>query len=192
MAKVTKVKGLGKGTQLFGKTDNGDIGRQVEYMLGAHGHNLNYGQGPDLPDYKVEIKSRKKTATSSVNIGAMTTTDIINTPYEQTSVSTKLKDILFVEHDADFDSMTQVVRKSDMLDFNTPEIQKKIKSSYEEGRRKIASENHTKHVSCGDYGFFEKVENWDGYKFRIPKKGWDRLVNESRTMPQYNKLFGDN
>jgi len=190
-SKVTKVKGFEPGTILTGNTDTGGVGRQIENMLESNGHNLNAGPGPDLEDFKMEVKSRKKTATSSVNIGSMTTANIVDTPYEQSNIATKLKDILYVEHDQSFDVPSQVVTNSSVLDFNNPDIQEKIKSSYEEGRDKIASGYHTKHVSCGDYGFFEKVEDWDGYKFRIPKKGWNKLVNESKTLPQYNSLFGE-
>ena len=87
--KTKNLKNAIKGKQI--PLDEGNVGYWVEDQLEENGYNVNRGKGIDLPDYKVEVKTRCVNSSSAHTIGRMTTEDIINTPYSQSHIKEKIQ-----------------------------------------------------------------------------------------------------
>jgi hypothetical protein len=184
-AKIKKLKITGHliGIKLPTNID-GHAGRELENILSDAGIKINKGQGPDIVDWGIEVKSRKKSATSPQTITSMSPTDIINTPYKDSNVFKKFQQQLRVKTNDD-----NVIVDAELYDFDKPQIQELIEEAYEHAR-KIITDNpavgYTPYV--GHWGYFEQTkENSGSYDFRVSDTMMKKL--EAMTKSTFNQHF---
>ena len=59
------------------KQENGNVGRLTDAVMEDNGYVLNYGSGPDIPEFGIEKKTKGLESTSPYTIGSMTYRDIM-------------------------------------------------------------------------------------------------------------------
>ena len=165
-AKIKKIKIVDHliGIKLPTNLD-GHAGRAAEDILEEAGIKINRGFGPDMLDWGIEVKTRKKSATSAQTITAMYVDDIINTPYKESNVYKKFQQQLRIKTNDD-----DIIVEADLYDFDQPQIQELIESAYENGRQILSKNKNLGYTPySGFWGYFEQTKkDRDGlYDFRI-------------------------
>lgn len=172
--------------------NDGSIGRAIEQELIKQGFNVSNGV-IDLPDYNLEVKTRKSSSKSAHTVGTMTHDDILNTPWEETTFKQKLQNQLRVTIDVD----SGKVSSQDVIHLEDDEdIQKELKAAYESAQKKLLDHyTQTGEILEESYikgkdgeAFFEYKEG-NSYAFRITDSGMKRYVNMAKTAPSFNNLF---
>ena len=182
--RVTNVKGVQVGDSVpVNPKSNHTVGRFVEQKLKEYGHNYNDGKGIDLPDLNTENKVRKTSSKSAHTIGRMTTSDIIDTCWEDSSVRDK---ILANQNRYEWSDIYCEITDNTVYDFTDPYIEEKLKQGYELGRAEIASGlcgNNTK-----TYGpvIWQKDKDKEQWQYRITNKGMQEIKGISK-----QKTFDD-
>lgn len=185
--RVSSVKGLEKliGINL-GTHIHGVAGRKLESVIKAHGVEFNFGSGPDLPDYGIEVKSRCITAVSPQTVGSMSVKSIIKTPYEQSLICEKIQRQIRVSIDD-----TGNVIAADFHDFTDCFSQDLIREAYEHARQQVIADPTIKHTKVsGHVGYFERTSTMvEGQlAFRISHTKMKKLI-ELRTKSTFTSLF---
>ena len=184
--KVNNVKGVQVGDSVpVNSTSNDTVGRYIEQKLKEYGHNYNDGKGVDLPDLNTENKVRKSSSKSAHTQGRMTTSDIINTCWEDSSVRKK---ILANQNRYEWSDVYYEVTDNTVYDFSDPYIEEQLKEGYELGRAEIASGlcgNNTK-----TYGpvIWQKDKGKEQWQYRITDKGMREIKGMSK-QKTFKKLF---
>jgi hypothetical protein len=187
--KRIKVKKLNTGsetltlpTQCVG--NEGNVGKFYENHLANRGFYMNTGQGVDIPDLNIENKTRNRASKASHTIGTMTYDNIINTPYEQSTICQKLQQQNRVEYDNTFN----VVTDESVYDFRDSEIQKRLKDSYENARSILRNQGASGPgtIVGGQYGVFE-WKSGNTYAYRIPDSGMKKMKVMAKST--FNDLF---
>ena len=185
---MIKVKKLKK-DNLVGKTvptnKNGHAGRTIEDLLEKQGYNIDrHGAVPDMSELGLEIKTRDLDATSPQTVGTILLDDIKSTPYQLSSIASKLQQQLRVK------TKDQTVVESRIWDFSDTYIQQLIETSWETARQKIIAGCQDKYIPGGDYGYFEKCTNSNAsYAWRMSQTMMDKLETMSGNSPTFNKIF---
>ena len=184
--RITRIKGVDKGTAIPADiVDSGGVGRFIEKQLEKHGHNYNTGKGIDLPELNVENKSRKVGSKSAHTVGRMTTNDIINTSWENSSIREKIQAL---QNRYEWNDTFGEITNNSLYDFTDPDIDVILKSGYELGRQEIAS------GMCGNntktYGaiIWQKDKDKEQWQYRITEKGMRQIKNMAK-QTSYRKLF---
>jgi len=179
----TKVKKLKFLNQLIGiklpTNIDGHAGRAIENILENTGIKINRGLGPDMIDYGIEIKTRKKSATSAQTMAAMTDDHIINNSYRDSNLFKKFQQQLRIKTNDD-----NVIVEAELYDFDQPQIQELIEAAYEHGRAMIIQNKHIGYTPyVGYWGYFEQTkkdrENW--YDFRISDPDMEKLERMAKS-----------
>jgi hypothetical protein len=179
MIKVKELKTSFKGIRLNGTTT---AGIQFEEELSRRGNPVNTGKGADYPEIELEVKTKSKESKSANVVGTMSRTDIINTPYEQSSIREKMLQQLRVETEEG------VIVEEDIFDFSPKFIQDLIKEAYEKGRVLLNVKNPPDYVNCTRYGYFEKRRHTeDSYMYRINVNAMKEL--EGMAKSTFNKFI---
>lgn len=182
MIKVKKLYTSYIGVRL---PDTSRAGTAFEKVLADNGHPVDPGQGPDYPEVGLEVKTKSKESRSANVVGTMSRTDIINTPYEESSICKKMKQQLRVETE------NGVIVDQNIYDFSANHIQEKIKESYEIGQKKLNVKDPRDYVNCTKWGYFEKRKHTeDSYMYRINVGAMKELEGMAKASSQYKKLFG--
>lgn len=119
---------------LFASSNPGAIGLYVEKLLTNLGYTINTGAGPDIPFMNVEVKTRISEAVSAHTIGSMLVTDIIQTPYRDSSIYKKIQLQFRVSCSKTFSKITH----ARVYNFTYDHIQSIIEESYEAARSLLA------------------------------------------------------
>lgn len=187
--KSIKVKKLNTGSEDLIvpeqiKGNEGNVGKWYEDHLQSKGFRINQGQGIDVPDLNLENKTRKRSSKSAHTTGTMTYDNIINSPYEKSSIREKLQQQNRMEYDDTFN----VVTNESVYDFRDPEIQQKIKESYENAREILRKQGGPAPgtVVGGPFGVFE-WRSGNTYAHRIPDAGMKQMKNMAKST--FNDLF---
>lgn len=143
----------------------------------------------DLMIYGIEIKSKDIITNSDWSIGSMRLVDIINTPYEQSSVYQKLQALFLVEYNNDLCSITS----ANLYYLDNDDAQSLIKAGYEAARQELIAIgiNTTRKAYeriKGTPGFaFERMESGTSFNFRITGYAMQKLVSVATS--NNNQLF---
>ena len=187
--KTTALKyGIEVGTKFQRDPANyGAIGLQVEIMMAEHGYMMNPGQGADLPDLKVEVKTRDVESDSAYTIGTMSVENIIKYSWPECSLKSKTHTVYMVEHiktPVDYGNTeemraigcfeetkpivdnTVVVTDAYLLDLSYKDCQSLLEIAYEKARQKIIQGDRSRYIKGSDYGQLELQVNGN-YQFRI-------------------------
>lgn len=179
-AKVKKLKVADHliGIQLPTNTD-GHAGRAIEDILEAAGLKVNRGLGPDLIDYGIEVKTRKKSATSAQTITSMSVDAIIKTPYKDSNVYKKFQQQFRVKTDDN-----DVIIEAGLFDFDQPQIQELIEAAYEHGRKILSQNKNIGYTPyTGFWGYFEqtKKDRDSVYDFRLSNSDMESLERMAKS-----------
>jgi homoserine dehydrogenase len=179
-AKVKKLKVADHliGIQLPTNTD-GHAGRAIEDILEAAGLKVNRGLGPDLIDYGIEVKTRKKSATSAQTITSMSVDAIIKTPYKDSNVYKKFQQQFRVKTDDN-----NVIIEAGLFDFDQPQIQELIEAAYEHGRKILSQNKNIGYTPyTGFWGYFEqtKKDRDSVYDFRLSNSDMESLERMAKS-----------
>lgn len=189
VVKPTAIKqGIAVGTELRVDPGNhGAIGMQVHGHIAQQGHNMNASDGCDMPDLKVEVKSRKVGSTSSHTIGTLSIDTILNSEYEDTVIYQKSQHVYKVIH-APQTLNTNVVLETRLFDFSIPECQTKLKEAYNILRQKVQSGCRDRRITGNQFGNLE-LQTSGSYQFRLTHAGMRALENISLQHKAYQSLF---
>ena len=190
MIRVTKIKnGIEPGTEIPERQHYGNIGRWAETVMENNGHNMEHGAGCDMPDYGVEMKTRKVESNSPHTVGTMRFDDIINSPYDQSLIFEKFQR----QYRIHYSDEGQVVLSSEVYDLTEEFIQSKIREAYEEGRKKIIQNElngfHPPYVKGTEWGHFEVAESYSSYRFRIPNAAMKKIETAVKNAKTFKNLF---
>ena len=182
-AKITAIKTNFKGMIL---PNSQHRGRAFEGVLANMGSPVTQGQGPDYPDYNLEVKTKDTESTSANSVGAMTWENIKTTPYPFSSIAKKLQQQYRVKVKDD------VIVDTKVYDFSAPHIQDVIGKAYEAARAKIIAGDKSNYISGTEFGYFERKRLKGGkltnsWAFRIPVKSMGKL--EGMAQSTYTTLF---
>lgn len=187
--KRIKVKKLNTGSENLilpeqSKYDSGNVGKWYEEQLASKGFQMNSGQGVDIPGLNLENKTRKRSSKAAHTTGTMTYDNIINTPYEQSSISKKLQQQNRMEYDNTFN----VVTNESIYDFGDIAIQQKLKEAYEHGREILREHGGPSPgtIRCGEFGMFE-WKSGNTYAHRITDSGMKKMKAMAKSSA--NPLF---
>lgn len=192
--KVTKFKNtlnttVIPATQEF---DDGFVGKVVEGILRAQGLPIDSANvGPDIEEFGVEIKTRRKGSNADVSIGSMTVDDMATINYHNSSIKEKLQTIRWVEHEVDqfINTNTSIVKEDLVLDFDDPVIQSELEFHYQRSISDIISNNEKYKINQRIGWWEKKTEN--SWAFRVPFSQWKKYIARSRTRKSYNEMFSD-
>jgi hypothetical protein len=187
--KRIKIKKLNTGSDTLvlpkqSKGNEGNVGKFYEKHLADMGFSMNAGQGVDIPGLNIENKTRNRDSRAFHTVGTMTYDNIINTPYEQSTICQKLQQQNRVEYDNTFN----VVTNESVYDFRDPDIQKRLKDSYENARSILRQQGGPGPgtIVGGQYGVFE-WKSGNTYAHRIPDSGMKKMKVMAKST--FNDLF---
>jgi hypothetical protein len=164
--------------------NEGNVGRFYENHLANIGFPMNTGQGVDIPSLNIENKTRNRASKAPHTTGTMTYDDIINTPYEQSTICQKLQQQNRLEYDNTFN----VVTNESVYDFRDSEIQERLKESYENARSILRQQGGPGPgtIVGGQFGVFE-WKSGNTYAHRIPDSGMKKMKVMAKST--FNDLF---
>lgn len=192
-----RVTKLGKAeTALVGKSipkmeyhNQNNVATLVEETMKDEGYHVDSCGTVDLPGLDVEIKSRSIQSRSPQTVGSMTVRNIINTPYNLSSIKKKIKQQFRVKHD----QVNCVIVDAKMYHFDDFYIQGKLEEAYEYGRAIIASMDPDKLPAYippnGHIAYFERCTNRLSYSFRIRNGAMKKLEKMSATSKTFQACF---
>jgi hypothetical protein len=173
--------------------NDGTLGIAVEQELIRQGFRVSTGT-LDLPDYGLEIKTRKsKDSNAPHTVGTMTLENIINTDWEDTPLRKKLKNQFRVTFDG-----TGKVSKQEILHLeDDPDIDAALKKSYENARSVLKDHyaqtgnnlEESNIVGLDNKGAFFEYRSGNSYAFRIRPNLFKKFENLANVAPQFNALF---
>lgn len=193
MKKQFKITALKKATKtLVGmrvpEQKNGNVGHLVEDVMAEVGYPIDRRATVDLPDLKVEVKTRTAEATSAHAIGSMTVNDIINTSYQTSPVKDKFQQQFRVTHSSTFREVTS----AKIYDFSDTYIQGLVERDYEAGRAIFANlqkngNSYPKYVRGANTDFYWEKKDCNSYAFRASDSAMKSY--EAMATSTFNSLF---
>jgi len=189
LVKPISIKhGIAVGTVLNVDPGNhGAIGMQVHDHIAQQGHNMNPSDGCDMPDLKVEVKSRNRESKSAHTIGTVSIDTLLTKEYEETVIYEKSQHIYKVTHVPDT-LKTNIVQETRLWNFSIPECQDKIKQAYNIVRQKVQAGCRDKHIKGTRHGNLE-LQTSGSYQFRVTHAGMKELEMLSLQHKAYHTLF---
>lgn len=187
-ARVKTIKdNIEQGTPIPGFKNDCDIGQWVDDVLARKGIRIDKTGVVDIPDFKIDNKTRKKDSKAHHTVGSITENAILNTEhFKDTRLFHKLQNQNQITYDTDFMEVSSV----EILDMDIDLIQEKLSEGYTQCRNQMLNGCANKEI---------KSENgWvvlDGYghpnsrRMRIPNKAMKQIKNISRARDSFKKLF---
>jgi hypothetical protein len=190
---MTKVKRLKKAENILvgmpvPQQNYGNVGRFVEDILENAGYPINRGNGCDIKELAVEVKTRTIEATSAHTVASQLPKNIVKTPYKDSAVFKKFQQQFRVYHSEE----SGQIESADMYDFTVDEIQSRIEHAYESARKVFATGIYGNYVkgSSDAWGYFEKtVATSNSYDFRIPNHIMKKIESISKGQDLFKALF---
>ena len=184
--RIRSIKGVDVGMTVPNTQNNHSaVGRFVESELKKYGHNYNDGKGIDLPTLRTENKTRKRKSKSAHTVGRMTTNDIVNTDWDNSSVKEKIS---AYQNTYEWDDTFCEITENSVYDFTDPDIQEKLKQGYELGRAEIVSGACGNNTKTYNGVIWQKDPGKEQWQYRITEKGMREIKSMAR-QKSFRKLF---
>ena len=188
MVRISKMKKLippGVEVPITSKHVGNEVGIWAENTLESMGYPIQRGKGSDLPG--VETKTRRTGTTSSLTIGRTTTDEIINTPWDASTLKEKCQQIAITK----WDENVGVTVGNDIIDLRDDDAQSRLRDSYENARKKIAN-GETKNTGVDGDVYFEK-KGKNSWQMRATTGGLKRMRDRagSRDIKNNKEIFPD-
>lgn len=173
------------------ENDDGAYGKYIDSLVKKQLRVIDAGTGdPDLSDYDIELKSKKKDSDSNWTIANMTATDIINTDYVNSPVYRKLQSLLSITHDT-----TKIVGV-DLTYLDNDDAQELINEFYESVRKQLKDHVNTHGSNFSnsqqfkeDIGVLEYSNSGETLKFRLKPAKLKSIVNMSANVSIRDQFF---
>jgi hypothetical protein len=172
-------------------TPGSTAGYQVQEHLEEQGWKLNHGEGPDLKESGIEIKTRKKSSKSAHTIGSMTIENIVTSSYSDSNVSNKFQKQFRVV----YDDYGQVLNQK-VFDFTDPYIQSEMSKSWELNKEELRKHLNTETKNLPKYikhenaiFIWEKKKSGRSYSARLTNGVQQKFESISNTNKTRNELF---
>ncbi len=183
--KTAKVKKLKKADFLGESVPtkyHGQAGRYIEERIAESGYKVSRRQGIDLPEEKVEVKSRDIDSVSPETVGTMSEYDIIHTDYENSIIFEKLQQQFRVL------TKDQIIVSNKVQDYSYEGCQQIAKEIYDIGREVLKKGTTNTYIKGTKYGYWEtkRPGHWD---FRFRKGTYDVLDRMVANKDHWNNLF---
>jgi hypothetical protein len=164
-----------------------EIGQWVDYELAQKGHFVDKSGVVDLPDFKVDNKSRKKGSNAFHTVGSMTNEDILNTPdFKNSRFYHKVQNQNQVTYDPDFMKVVDVR----LVDFDVDITQEKLTEGYADCREQMLAGCTAKEIkSKNGWVVFDRYGHHNSTRMRITNKAMKKIHNLSGTRDQIKKHF---
>jgi hypothetical protein len=177
-------------------SDSG-LGMWIDQQYANKGHKVDIrGNRPDLPEYGIDNKSRKKGTKAAHTVGSMTVKNIlVNPSVFETPFWTKLANQNHIEIDTDFNEISSV----QLMDFDLKEIREGVQAAYASCREQLAKavksggelpKNITSSNGWAVLDGYGK-NNANSYRLRITSSRMKKMKALSGSRDTYNKLFSE-
>jgi hypothetical protein len=187
-SRVSVIKNnIEKGSRIPNAKNDCTIGQWADQELTNKGHKTDKTGVVDLPEYKIDNKTRKKGSKANHTVGSWLTSNIKNTPiYENTPFYHKAKNQNQIEWDPDF----MEVSKVKIVDMEIPAIQDKLKEGYEDCQAQVVAGNTAKEIkSKNGWVVLDGYNNTKSYRMRITDKAMKQIHNISGSRDTFQKHF---
>jgi len=182
--KIVAIKhGIKKGTIVPVKQYAGNVGKWAEKILTDNGYQIDTGKGADMPDYNLEVKTRKIESDSAHTIGTMSVNESKITSYSDSVIRQKFQQQYRI-HYSDTDS---VVVDEKVFDFSDPYIQSKVEEGYNMIQKVIQKGNLEKYIPGNGWLCAEITESGGSYRFRVPDAAMKKF--ETIASNTFNSMF---
>lgn len=183
---LPKVKQFKLSKHLIGvsvpQTKDGHAGRYVEDLIESMGVPINRGEGCDIKDYGLEVKSRDLDATSAHTVCKMNPEDIKSTSYRNSKVFKKFQQQLRVK------IKDSKIVSAEVYDFSPLQIQELIEEAYSVAQTKIINGTEEDYISGTHWGYFERTsKDRKEYDFRIACGAMEEL--EAMAKSTFKNIF---
>lgn len=181
-----KVKTFKLAKHLIGVTvptyKDGHAGRYVEDLIESMGVKINRGEGCDILDYGLEVKTRDLDATSAQTVCKMHPNDIKSTAYKDSKVFKKFQQQLRVK------TKENKIVSAEVYDFSPLQIQELIEEAYGIAQEKMLNGSYDDYISGTHWGYFERTtKDRPEYDFRIAAGAMEEL--EAMAKSTFNNIF---
>lgn len=173
-------------------SSSGSAGKLIEQRLiqlfDPKCRNIMSNSGVDVLEYFLEFKSQNVNTNSSLTVGHMTASDIIQNTYYSSSLSDKLQAHLQISHDG------QVVTDAELFYYDNPVYQALFEKVYNDSKNELVKllssrtgselllgtetfirtkfkRYQTLNIPDKQFGYFERNQTNTGFNFRIPQTG---------------------
>lgn len=159
----------------------GLAGRAIEDMLVEIGVPIDKQGVVDIPELKLEVKSRDRRSTSPQTAGSMTLKEILNTPvWTDTLFYKKLQKQLRFNTNGHIDEVN-MIESIDIIDFDQSHIQSQFSASYNHSRAQLQQTPNIKTCAHkGHAGYLERVNDTSSYAFRLDQGRMDTAIVMSK------------
>lgn len=155
-----------------------------ENTLINNGFTLQFGDGPDIPEADLELKTHCRQSNSGVTMGRQTMQKVMELSYDHSMIKRKLQNILYLEYDRDL----QIYTHRYLIDFRNPEIQDIIRKDYDFGRTWFASNpGSSSSPQQNHFAYWEKSQGT--VQFRMRPQKFLNLDGIARSIEIRNQLF---
>lgn len=161
------------------KGNEGAVGKHYENELRSRGFKLNSGNGIDIPDLRLENKTRNRASKAPHTTGTMTYDNILATPWAKTTFAEKLQH----QNRMEYDNVFNVAVNESVFDFSKPEIQDLLERDYEKCREELRNQGAPSPgtIVGGQYGMLEH-KGGKTYAHRISDAGMRKLKGMAKSV----------
>jgi hypothetical protein len=172
--------------------NTGNVGRYHEELLQSQGLTIS-PVDIDVPELKLELKTRKNNAVSAFSFCRMTVDEIIQKDFKDSKLYRSIENLLLVR----YDNILNIVTSVEVYHWAyEPHIYTLFESSYNDAKKlflkgKLVYSKKTVVRSRKSFGYFEidrAATHEDVYEFRITEENLQKLES-LKTQVKFNSLF---
>jgi hypothetical protein len=190
--RVSVIKdNIEKGIQVPNFSNDCSVGQWIDQEMAKKGHTIDHSGLVDLPEFKIDNKTRKKGSKAPHTVGSMTINDIIKTEkWKDTRFYHKTQNQNQVEWDPDFLEITNVK----IVDMDIDLIQENLAEGYKDVRAQleaqVKADIFTKEIkSKNGWVILDGWGHSNSRRMRIPNKAMEKIKNISRIRDSIKQNF---
>ena len=187
-ARVSVLKhNINVGDKIPNAINDAIVGQWVDHTL-SQNYYIDKSGVLDMPNEKIDNKSRKKGSRTHHTIGSQTIQKWErNKNFKDTDIFKKVQNQNQITYDSNFDEVTKV----QVVDMDITIIQDALSSIYENLRKKIVEEGNRDKSIYSDCkrGIAECYTHKNSYKFRLTDKYMKQIQHIAGTRDTFTSLF---
>ena len=162
------------------------VGQWVDHTL-AQNYYIDKSGVLDMPNEKIDNKSRKKGSKAPHTVGSMTIEAYLQTPeFEKTRLYKKLQNQNQITYDANFNEVTNIR----IVDMDINVTQQALKEIYNNLRQQLIEGNRNKTIySDCKRGILDGFGHDNSYRFRLTDKFMKQIQNVAGSRDTFITLF---
>jgi len=191
-ARVSVIKdNMGEGCRVPTFKKSCEMGQWVDEEMSKKGHVVDHSGVLDMPEYRIDNKTRKSGSAASHTVGSMTIPDIVNAQnWEDTRLYQKCQNQNQITWDPDFMEISKVK----IVDMDIDFIQEHLSKAFANLRDKVIAEQQqgvrskTIRSDCG-WAEFDGYGHKNSYRMRIPDRAMKKICTVSSSRDSFKNLF---